>query len=120
MVKNYLWNRCGDESYASGGICGIGVAAGPFEGDIPKTAVNDAIGLTGMKYVTDWNETYNHAMTIVGYDDRVEFDLDGNGIIGETRNSQGDNEVGAWIICNSWGNGYANKGFKYCPYEKSN
>lgn len=120
LVKNYLWNRCGDDSYASGGICGIGVAAGPFEGYIPKTAANDAAGVTGMKYVTDWNETYNHAMTIVGYDDRIEFDLDGNGIVGETRNPNGDNEVGAWIICNSWGDGYANKGFIYCPYEKSN
>lgn len=120
LVKNYLWNRCGDESYSSGGICGIGVAAGPFEGAIPKTETNDAIGLTGKKYVTDWNETYNHAMTIVGYDDRVEFDLDGNGIIGEAKNSDGDNEVGAWIICNSWGDGYANKGFIYCPYERSN
>lgn len=120
LVKNYLWNRCGDDSYASGGICGIGVAAGPFEGNIPKTTTNDAIGLTGKKYVTDWNETYNHAMTIVGYDDRVEFDLDGNGIIGEAKNSDGDNEVGAWIICNSWGDGYADKGFIYCPYERSN
>ena len=120
LVKNYLWNRCGDESYASGGICGIGVAAGPFEGNIPKTAANDAAGVTGMKYVTDWNETYNHAMTIVGYDDRIEFDLDGNGIIGEAKNADGDNEVGAWIICNSWGDGYANNGFIYCPYERSN
>lgn len=120
LVKNYLWNRCGDESYASGGICGIGVAAGPFEGNLPKTATNDAIGVTGMKYVTDWNETYNHAMTIVGYDDRVEVDLDGNGKAGENPNSEGDNEVGCWIICNSWGDGYANNGFIYCPYEKSN
>ena len=120
LVKNYLWNRCGDESYASGGICGIGVAAGPFEGNIPQTAANDAAGVTGMKYVTDWNETYNHAMTIVGYDDRIEFDLDGNGVIGEEKNSDGDNEVGAWIICNSWGDGYANNGFIYCPYERSN
>lgn len=120
LVKNYLWNRCGDDSYASGGICGIGVAAGPFEGNIPKTDANQAAGVVGMKYVTDWNETYNHAMTIVGYDDRIEFDLDGNGIIGEQRNADGDNEVGAWIICNSWGDGYANNGFIYCPYEKSN
>lgn len=120
IVKNYLWNRCGDESYAGGGICGIGVAAGPFEGVIPKTAANDAAGVTGMKYITDWNETYNHAMTIVGYDDRVEVDLDGNGVVGEERNADGDNEVGAWIICNSWGDGYANNGFIYCPYERSN
>lgn len=120
LVKNYLWNRCGDDSYASGGICGIGVAAGPFEGNIPKTEANTAAGVVGMKYVTDWNETYNHAMTIVGYDDRIEFDLDGNGVIGEHKNSEGDNEVGAWIICNSWGDGYANHGFIYCPYEKSN
>lgn len=120
IVKNYLWNRCGDDSYASGGICGIGVAAGPFEGNIPKTEVNDAVGVTGMKYITDWNETYNHAMTIVGYDDRIEFDLDGNGVVGEEMNADGDNEVGAWIICNSWGDGYANNGFIYCPYEKSN
>lgn len=120
LVKNYLWNRFGDESYASGGICGIGVAAGPFEGNIPRTEANTAAGVVGMKYVTDWNETYNHAMTIVGYDDRIEFDLDGNGIIGEACNADGDNEVGAWIICNSWGDGYANNGFIYCPYERSN
>lgn len=120
LVKNYLWNRFGDESYASGGICGIGVAAGPFEGNIPKTDANVAAGVVGMKYVTDWNETYNHAMTIVGYDDRLEFDLDGNGIVGEALNSEGDDERGAWIICNSWGDGYANNGFIYCPYERSN
>ena len=120
LVKNYLWNRCGDDSYASGGICGIGVAAGPFSANIPKTAANDAAGVTGMKYITDWNETYNHAMTIVGYDDRLEFDLDGNGVIGEAMNADGDCEVGAWIIANSWGDGWENHGFIYCPYERSN
>ena len=120
LVKNYLWNRCGDDSYASGGICGIGVAAGPFSAKIPKTEANDAAGVTGLKYITDWNETYNHAMTIVGYDDRLEFDLDGNGVIGETMNADGDCEIGAWIIANSWGDGWENNGFIYCPYEKSN
>lgn len=120
LVKNYLWNRCGDDSFASGGICGIGVAAGPFSANIPKTAANDAAGVTGMKYITDWNETYNHAMTIVGYDDRLEFDLDGNGVIGEAMNADGDCEVGAWIIANSWGDGWENNGFIYCPYERSN
>ena len=119
IVKNYLWNRCGDESYASGGICGIGVAAGPFAAKIPNTEANKAAGVVGMEYITDWNETYNHAMTIVGYDDRIEFDLDGNGTIGEQPNADGDDEVGAWIIANSWGN-WSNAGFIYCPYERSN
>ena len=119
IVKNYLWNRCGDESYASGGICGIGVAAGPFAALIPNTEANKAAGVVGMEYITDWNETYNHAMTIVGYDDRIEFDLDGNGHIGEQPNADGDDEVGAWIIANSWGN-WSNAGFIYCPYERSN
>lgn len=53
---------------------------------------------------------------IVGYDDRIQFDMDGNGIAGETSNHFGDNENGAWIIANSWGSGWANGGFIYVPY----
>ena len=35
-------------------------------------------------------------------------------------NADGDCEIGAWIIANSWGDGWENNGFIYCPYEKSN
>ncbi|MBR3985037.1 MAG: DUF5013 domain-containing protein [Bacteroidaceae bacterium] len=110
-VKNWLWNHNGDNSFAAGGICGIGVASGGVWKDIPKTETNDAIGVTGMGYVHQWGTQVDHALTIVGYDDRIEFDLDKDGIYGEPE----ADELGAWIIVNSWGQ-WENGGFIYCPY----
>ena len=111
-VKNWLWNHNGDDSFAAGGICGIGVASGGVWKNIPKTATNDAIGVTGMGYVHEWGVQVDHALTIVGYDDRIEFDLDKDGKYGEPE----ADELGAWIIVNSWGPYWENKGFIYCPY----
>lgn len=115
QLKQYLWNHWGDETFWSGGVSGIGVASGGNWQPIPSTPTNRDIGVAGMKYVASWGETYDHALSVVGYDDRVEFDLDGNGVIGE----KDKDEVGAWIICNSWGAGWCNKGFIYCPYKYS-
>lgn len=115
MVKNYLWNHCGDESYSTGGIVGVGVASSLTNAKIGKTAANTAAGVVGMNYVKHWGTSIDHALTIVGYDDRIEFDLDGNGVYGETDKD----EVGAWIIVNSWGNTWMDKGFIYCPYAEA-
>ena len=114
-VKQWLWNHWGEEGYVEGGCVGIGVASGGTWESIPSTAVNDELGVTGKKYVWRWGKTYDHGLTICGYDDRIEFDLDGNGVIGE----ESKDEKGAWIICNSWGAGWQNNGFIYCPYAHS-
>ena len=113
MLKEWIYNHCGDETYHSGGVAGIGVAAYGTWKVIPSTKNNKDIGVAGMKYVGAWGDTYNHALTIVGYDDRIEFDLDGDGKVGEAD----EDEVGAWIIANSWGDGWENNGFIYCPYK---
>ncbi len=114
MLKNYLWNHCGDERFVTGGIAGVGVASGCTTGKIPATAKNKEIGVSGMNYVKHWGESVDHALTIVGYDDRIQFDLDGNGVSGE----EAKDEVGAWIIVNSWGS-WMNNGFIYCPYAEA-
>ena len=113
-VKNWLWNHNGDESFQAGGICGIGVASsdGNYNGSIPNTTANNNAGVVGKKYVKAWGTQVDHALTIVGYDDRIEFDLDGNGVAGEASKD----EIGAWIIVNSWGTWWGNNGFIYCPY----
>lgn len=113
-VKNWLWNHNGDTSFQAGGICGIGLASasGNYNGVIPNTTANSSAGVVGKKYVKAWGTQVDHAMTIVGYDDRIEFDLDGNGVAGEVDKD----EVGAWILVNSWGTWWGNSGFIYCPY----
>ena len=114
--KRWLYNHNGDESFHAGGVIGVGVAsAGLDAAAIGSTTANNAAGVTGLYYLTHWGTGVDHAMVIVGYDDRIEFDLDGNGTYGETSNKFSQNETGAWIACNSWGN-WKNGGFIYVPY----
>lgn len=113
-VKRWLWNHNGDSDFGAGGLCCFDVAAtGLVQGSIGTTATNTEIGVVGKKYIKTWGQQLDHSLTIVGYDDRIEFDLDDNGKYGETDKD----EKGAWIIANSWGTTWANKGFIYCPYK---
>mgnify|MGYP002624684324 CR=1 FL=1 len=118
-VKRWLYNHNGDETFMTGGVLGLGCAAGTMglkSGGIPNTTVNKAAGIVGKAYVEHFGTSVDHAITLVGWDDRVEFDLDGNGVYGETSNQLGQNEVGAWIIVNSWGAGWGSDGQAYVPY----
>ena len=96
-AKAWLYNHAGDPDFKAGGLIAIDVASGGNWQNIPKTSANDVIGVTGKKYVYRWGTAVDHSLTIVGYDDRIEFDLDGNGVAGETDKD----EKGAWIIANS-------------------
>ena len=112
-LKNWLWNHNGDQDFPTGGLAGIGVAAGTMTcGTIASTPTNDALGVSGKACVAKWGTGVDHALTIVGYDDRIEFDLNGNGVYGE----KAADERGAWIIVNSWGSAWASEGYVYCPY----
>lgn len=54
-----------------------------------------------------------HAMTIVGYDDTIEVDINGDGIIE-------DGEKGAFKIANSHGLSYGNRGYMWVSYDAIN
>ncbi|MBP3227294.1 MAG: discoidin domain-containing protein [Bacteroidaceae bacterium] len=116
-VKRWLYNHNGDETFMTGGVLGLGCAAGAMgTKTIGSTDANKNAGVVGKAYVDHFGESVDHAITLVGWDDRVEFDLDQNGVYGEESNQLGQNEKGAWIIVNSWGAGWGSDGQAYVPY----
>jgi len=54
-----------------------------------------------------------HAITVVGYDDDIEVDLNGDGVIEE-------GEKGAFKIANSWGPSWGNDGYMWIAYDAMN
>ncbi len=113
-LKNWLWNHNGDPDFHSGGVACVGCAITNCQmAPIPSTYRNKQIGTAGKQYLTTWGPTYDHSVTIVGYDDRIQFDLNGDSYYGDKK----EDELGAWIICNSWGDGWANGGCVYLPYK---
>ena len=54
-----------------------------------------------------------HALTIVGYDDSIQCDFNGDGIIQDT-------EKGAFKVANSAGTDYGNNGFTWIMYDALN
>lgn len=73
-----------------------------------ETLSNGELGVLYMR----GNAGY-HAMTIVGYNDNIYFDLNGNGIIESY-------EKGALKVANSWGTGYGNSGYIWVMYDALN
>lgn len=114
-VKQWLWNHQGNSAFDAGGVCTIeiGFVQGYSTSLVPETETNRALGVVGDGYVKSWGVQIDHEMVVVGYDDRIEFDLDNNGIAGE----KDKDEVGAWIIANSWGPQWDCNGLIYCPYK---
>ncbi|MFR0879870.1 MAG: C1 family peptidase [Oscillospiraceae bacterium] len=54
-----------------------------------------------------------HAMTVVGYDDNICCDVNGNGKIEAS-------EKGAFKVANSWGTGWGNSGYIWVLYDALN
>jgi hypothetical protein len=79
--------------------------------------------ISGNKII-EWGHDVNHAMTIVGWDDNIEYDFNGDGNITNNIDINGDGvvdmkdwEKGALIMVNSWGTGWGIGGKAYIMYK---
>ncbi len=76
----------------------------------PATSADDT--LAGQYVATYMKNTYAgaHAMTVVGYNDDLWTDVNGNNVVDT-------GEKGAFKIANSWGTGDWNAGFRWVTYD---
>lgn len=103
-LKQYLYNR-GVEGSA-GGVVTFSCKSSNW-----KEQTYRGTSVTGLEDIIVKIGTEGaHALTIVGYDDKVEYDLNNDGVIT-------DDERGAFIIVNSWGTWWGSKGRCYYPYK---
>lgn len=78
----------------------------------------------GQQIVTRWGQVVNHAMTFIGYDDSICYDVNGDGQYTNNLDITGDGivdlrdwEIGGVIMMNSWGESFGNGGKAYVMYR---
>ena len=104
-LKQYLIDHGNGSEY--GGCVIFTAMADP----LPGYKNYDGPSYTGYKCVLSrFPVTGAHAMTIAGFDDKVECDVNGNGVIES-------NEIGAFLCVNSWGSSWGDRGRFYMPYQ---
>ncbi|MCT4601220.1 MAG: C1 family peptidase [Marinifilaceae bacterium] len=104
-MKEYVVNH-GNDGYEGGGFIQFSAYADPLE----ATPYNGPSN-TGYKAIIPMFGTKGmHSMTIVGYDDDIWYDYNGN-------KEKDADELGAFICVNSWGIDWGDKGMYYAPYK---
>ncbi|MBQ4356224.1 MAG: T9SS type A sorting domain-containing protein [Bacteroidales bacterium] len=123
VLKHWLDNHlCGDET---GGLANFYSTHVPNGNEEMLRQIPAGTPHAGMWIVPNFKSNVNHGQTIVGYDDSICWDYNGDGRYtnDEDLNYDGvvdvhDWEVGAVIFCNSFGTAFANDGYCYLPYRK--
>jgi C1A family cysteine protease len=77
--------------------------------DNPNTTADNSLSGEHVVYCVNGVDGA-HSMTLVGYNDDVWCDVNGNGTVDT-------GETGAFKICNSWGSGWKNGGFAWVLYD---
>jgi hypothetical protein len=128
-MKQWLFDR--GSGAASGGLLLFTTYIYGYQEDIIASGAE--AGKTIIKYWGTAQDTSSqHAMTIVGYNDSVRFDFNGDkkftntvdisdhaGNLGtkDSKVDMADWEIGAFLAVNSWGTSWGDNSFAYAPYR---
>ena len=78
-------------------------------GNDPATTADDALAGQSCAFLS-YGSSGGHAMTIVGYNDAIWVDINGNGVVDS-------GEKGALLIANSWGSTWNGNGMVWVAYD---
>lgn len=119
MMRSWIYNHMDQASL--GGVGTFYSQYGAVNNQLPSGTPE------GGKYViTSWGSSPNHSMTIVGYNDSIRWDYNGDGQYTNNVDINGDGivnmrdwEIGGFKIANTYGNvgNWANQGFAWATYK---
>lgn len=119
-LKHWLYDHLAGEN--SGGLANYYCT---YYGNSNLAVIPPGAPEAGKHIVINLTTTVNHSQTIVGYNDAVCWDYNGDGqytndidINGDGVVTMKDWEIGAVIFCNTFGDQFGDGGYCYLPYCK--
>lgn len=117
-LRHWIANHCSDD--ARGGCANFYCRHQSPNGVLPPGTPE-----AGKAVMVEFSTSVNHSETIVGYNDSIRYDYNGDGIYTNHLDINGDGivdvrdwEIGGVIICNTFGPTWGDNGFCYLPYKK--
>ena len=102
-MKQWLFDRA--DGSDPGGVMGFLAWSGQTMGVLPASSPE-----AGHSYIKAFGTSGGHCMTLVGYNDEISYDLNGDGKF-EKR------ETGGFLMVNTYGTSYGTDGRAYIPYS---
>ena len=117
-LKQYFNDYC--DGSPTGGIVNFAAGVSWVEIDPLPAGTEEA----GKSLLWKWDSAVNHAMTFVGYNDSIRFDINGDGkytndldITGDGTVDMKDWEIGGLLMANSWGSSWVDGGKIWVAYR---
>jgi hypothetical protein len=119
LLKGWIFD------HLDGSSCG-GVANFYSEFTSPPNVFPGGTPEAGKHVIISWGASPNHAMTIVGYNDSIRWDYNGDGLYTNNIDINGDGivdvkdwEIGGFKMANTYGSisGWGDQGYSYMMYK---